>query len=556
MSSDRSRLNRGGGARERHARRAEAKPASRPSLPLRSLLQTIPRPHSSGHFWTAPRAAVAFVLLLFALFVAQHTISGRIFPNVWSFGVAIGDATVNEASERLVDAWNNSVQIQLIDGQRTWNVKPSDLGLTLDSINTAQRARGVGLAGFPLGYGVAPTVTLDRSAADSYLRHLASQVNVAPYNAGYAWQGDQLVGQNGRDGVQLDVPTTLDRLAAQPADIVNGRRLELTVAPVKPDVTDPSPFLADAQLIATRPFEVRAYDPFDDETVTWPASRDALTSWLEAGKDSLTIRPATFTSYLNGQDAALNSDGQAARYLDADESLAVMKAAISGKQTSALLRIRHKPTTFKVEYGDTGYGVSRKSGITFAMLEKANPGRDLSALMPGDVLNVPSPDPMVPLNPVSSKRIVVNLDDQTLAAFEDGKQVFQWSISSGMEEAPTSPGVYQILSHEPVALGSSYTLCNKNHCGEWQMNWFMGVYEAVPGLMNGLHGAVLLPGGKYLGDGHVGQPYTFGCVMSPDGDAKELYDWADEGTIVEIISLEYGPKSPEARTRLGALPST
>ncbi len=555
MSPERTRLHRGGSARERHVRRTEAKSVSRPSLLRHSLFQSISLPRPSGHFWTAPRAAVAFALMLFALFVGQHTLSGRIFPNVWSFGVPMGDATVNEASERLVEAWNNSVQIQLIDGPRSWSVRPSDLGLTLDAIDTARRARGVGLAGIPLGYGLAPSVTLDRSAADATLRQLASQVNVAPYNAGYVWQGDQLIGADGRDGIQLDVPTTLDRLAQQPAEIVNARRLELAVAPVKPDVRDPQPFLADAQLIATRPFEVHAYDPFDDQTLVWTATRDALTSWLEAGKTSLTVRPATFSAYLNGQDAALNTDGQDTRYLDVDESMAVMQAAIAGKQTSAVLRVRHRPTTFKIEYGDTGYGVARKSGITFAMLEKANPGRDLSALMPGDLLNVPSPDPMVPLNPVSAKRIVVNLDDQTLAAFQDGRQIYQWSISSGIEEAPTSPGVYQILSHEPVALGSSYTLCDKNHCGEWQMNWFMGVYEAVPGLMNGLHGAVLLPGGNYLGDGHVGQPYTFGCVMSPDDDAKALYDWADEGTIVEIISPEYGPKSPEARTRLGAMPA-
>ena len=71
----------------------------------------------------------------------------------------------------------------------------------------------------------------------------------------------------------------------------------------------------------------------------------------------------------------------------------------------------------------------------------------------------------------------------------------------------------------------------------------MGMYEVVPGLMNGFHGAVLLPSGNYLGGGSVGNPYTFGCVMSQNDNAKALYDWADEGTVVEVISSEFAPQS-------------
>jgi lipoprotein-anchoring transpeptidase ErfK/SrfK len=75
------------------------------------------------------------------------------------------------------------------------------------------------------------------------------------------------------------------------------------------------------------------------------------------------------------------------------------------------------------------------------------------------------------------------------------------------------------------------------------MHWFMGLYEVTPGLMNGFHGAVELPNGAYLGGGNVGAPYTFGCVMSLDSNAQQLYEWAEVGTPVEIISGEYQPQS-------------
>jgi len=75
----------------------------------------------------------------------------------------------------------------------------------------------------------------------------------------------------------------------------------------------------------------------------------------------------------------------------------------------------------------------------------------------------------------------------------------------------------------------------------------MGIYEVVPGLVNGFHGAVLLPNGTYLGGNNVGVPYTLGCVMSRDDQARQLYEWADHGTIVEIISRDYPPQSELAR---------
>ncbi|MBZ0300613.1 MAG: L,D-transpeptidase, partial [Anaerolineae bacterium] len=61
------------------------------------------------------------------------------------------------------------------------------------------------------------------------------------------------------------------------------------------------------------------------------------------------------------------------------------------------------------------------------------------------------------------------------------------------------------------------------------------------------HGAVELPNGRYLGGGNVGEPFTFGCVMSLDENAKALYDWAELGTIVEVLSSEYPPQSALAQ---------
>lgn len=482
--------------------------------------------------------ALAFSTLLVALPLLQ----GRIFTNVWSLGVHLGGLTVERAAERLTREWQSSIQIRLIDGTREWTARPSELGLILDGMETARRARNVGLAGFPLGFGVTPVVTIDTAVSRAFLDTLAIRIDIAPVNAGYEWRAEELFGVPGRKGRRVDVAQSLAALVEYPMIVAEKRLLELTVDEVEPEVADPERFHEQAYLLVSRPFEIRGYDPFADETIIWTTTQAEFASWLEARSGGLTLREGTFSHFIDAQNATLDI-GTAARYIEAEEAIRETRASIESGISTVSLRIRQQPGTYTVAAGDSGYRIARKIGVPYYLLEEANPGRDLSVLSPGDLIRAPSPDAMVPLNPSVTKRIVVDLERQYLVAYENGDVRFSWPISSGIDQAPTSPGVYQILSHVDVAYGSSYTLCGETGCGQWEMNWFMGIYEVVPGLVNGFHGAVLLPNGGYLGGGNVGSPYTFGCVMSRDEDARALYEWADEGTVVEIVSSEYEPRS-------------
>lgn len=490
---------------------------------------------------------VAVVGVVFLLFAASHVFNGRIFPNVWAAGVNLGDQTVEQAAASLSEAWDDTIRIQLVDGERKWDASPADLGMQLDALKTAENARNAGMSGIPMGYGIKPVVSIDFNTAQNFLLDLTTSTDIPPFNAGYEWQGEQLVGVAGRNGRMLDVPMTMDGLMEQVVDVVDGRRLQLAMAELPPDVLDPEPYLEEAQQLASQPFILNGYDPFTDQSVTWSTTKEVFASWLEAGAAGLTVRDEAYTAYFDAQNQSLNTNPDITpRYLDPRETREKLMQAIQERSPVVNLRIRYRDTQYTVIPGDRGFYIARKTGIPYYLLAEANPGRDMNVLSPGDVLNLPSIDKAVPLDPISNKRIVVDLDNQTLAAFENGQIKFNWSISSGMESYPTSPGVYQILNHDPEASGGSFTLCGDDglNCGNWTMYWFMGMYEVQPGLMNGFHGAVLLPSGAYLGGGSVGNPYTFGCVMSQNDNAKALYDWAVDGTVVEVISSEYAPVSP------------
>jgi LysM repeat protein len=489
----------------------------------------------------------ALMGLMFLLFIATHVLVGRIFPNVWAAGIPLGDMTVEQAATVLKEGWNTQTRIQLVDGDRHWEASPADLGLSLDADKTVEAARNVGLAGIPLGYGVAPVVALDFTAAQNYLLNLTALTDLAPVNAGYQWQDDKLVGIEGQNGRMLDIPRLMQKLVDDPVQIALTQRIDLLMTIIKPDVADPKPLLADAQAVASQPFTINGYDPFTNQSISWSTTRDVLVSWLEAGQDGLGLRDDTFSAFLNAQNQSLNtSPDSPPRYLDEREIKDHIRAAMQNHSPSVNIRIRYRPQTYTVRHGDTATRIARKTGIPLYLIADANPNInfDTELLYPDQIIQLPTRDVTLPDDPIPSKRIVVDLDKQTLTAFENDQVKFDWLISSGISTAPTSPGVFQILTHNDIAAGSSYTLCNSNlECGQWEMYDFMGIYEVVPGLMNGLHGAVLLPNGRYLGGGNVGNPYTFGCIMSQADNGKLLYQWADTGTVVEIISSEFAPQS-------------
>jgi lipoprotein-anchoring transpeptidase ErfK/SrfK len=490
---------------------------------------------------------IALLVGLFVVYILSHTSSGVIFPNVWSLGLNLGEMNQAQAERALQNHWRGSMTIDLTDGERKWTVRPADIGLSLDAVATIERARSVGMAGMPFGYSVEPVVNVDVFTAQNYLLNLTEDANYAPYNAGYIWQGDTLVGKPGAAGAVLDVGLTVERLQKTPDSIADQRQIELVMNALPPLILDPEPYLPVAEALTQQTFTLTGYDPFTDEYVSWATDRDTFTSWLEVRQNGLGLREDLFAEFIRAQNATLNPEPDGVRYLEPTETMSRVESAIQQGTANVTLRIRYRPQTYEIARGDTGYQIASRLGMPFYTLTTFNPGVEWERLSIGDRINLPSRDVTLPLDVVPAKRIIVNIDTQSLVAYENGQEVFRWLISTGTADFPTYAGIFQILSHNETAFGSTFELCGSSGCGQWEMYWFMGIYEVVPGLMNGFHGAVLLPNGAYLGGGTVGYPYTYGCVMSENSNAQKLFEWADAGTVVEIIGRGFPPQSELAR---------
>ena len=497
----------------------------------------------------SPVAKVTSVVAIavLAFFIGGVALSDRIFPNVYAMGLPVGEMTPVEAEAAINEYWDHRLRIDIrVDGEHVDWVSPDELGLAIDAEAMAERARAAGFAGIPFGFNVEAIVSVSHSRAQTVLLDLTESIYVQQYEAGYKWSGGRLITVPGRRGRHLDIKKSLDSLKANAADVVAEKRFNLQTIQLVPTVLDSAPFLDEALVFLNKGIRLKGYDPFRDQMLSFSVNQQMAAEWLIAGENGLSVRPDSFGRFVEDQNQELVKGG---RYIDKLRATQTLQQALTSGDEEVVLRLNYLPDEYQIVRKDTGYRIGRKRGIPYELIRDANPTVDWSSLVVGRSVQIPSRDVMIPEDPVPHKRIVVDLEAQWLVGFEDGELIFDWGISSGREEAPTYPGIFQILTHDEKAFGGSFALCNETgtNCNQWEMAWFMGIYEVVPGLMNGFHGAVLLPNGGYLGGGGVYEPSTFGCIMSVDKWAKDLYEWAEIGTMVEIISDEFAPESELAK---------
>lgn len=124
---------------------------------------------------------------------------------------------------------------------------------------------------------------------------------------------------------------------------------------------------------------------------------------------------------------------------------------------------------------------------------------------------------------ISDKTILVDRSDQMLYAY-DGETLFmEVSISTGHDLTPTPRGSFKVFHKTP---------------GRYMQGPLPGIsdqYYDLPGVPWNLYftkqGAVIH--GAYWHD-KFGEQWSHGCVNVPPQIAKQLYEWADLGTVVTV----------------------
>jgi lipoprotein-anchoring transpeptidase ErfK/SrfK len=131
----------------------------------------------------------------------------------------------------------------------------------------------------------------------------------------------------------------------------------------------------------------------------------------------------------------------------------------------------------------------------------------------------PAPRPVA--SSAGGKRIVVNLSDQWMYAFEGKAQVFDAPISTGRDGMNTPSGDYTIYAKLKVQ-----TMRGTTDGVPW-------VVPDVPNVMY-INGGVALHGTYWHNRFGTGARLSHGCINLPLRAAAWLFDWAPTGTPVKV----------------------
>lgn len=142
--------------------------------------------------------------------------------------------------------------------------------------------------------------------------------------------------------------------------------------------------------------------------------------------------------------------------------------------------------------------------------------------IPSSALARVIPNATPPQGVVGNRWIEVNLYEQTLAVYDQGRMVFATLIASGLDPFWTQPGVFQIYQKlDSTPMSGSFEADRSDAYYLEDVPWTMYYDKA-----RALHGAYWRA--------KLGYPQSHGCVNLSVGDAHWLYDWAEIGDWVYV----------------------
>jgi hypothetical protein len=132
------------------------------------------------------------------------------------------------------------------------------------------------------------------------------------------------------------------------------------------------------------------------------------------------------------------------------------------------------------------------------------------------------PNPKPPEGVTGDRWIEINLFEQTIAVYDHSQLVFATLIASGLDPFYTRPGVFQIYKKlDTTPMAGAFAADRSDYYYLQDVAWTMYYDKA-----RALHTAYWRT--------RFGYPQSHGCINLSPGDARWVYDWANEGDWVYV----------------------
>jgi lipoprotein-anchoring transpeptidase ErfK/SrfK len=213
--------------------------------------------------------------------------------------------------------------------------------------------------------------------------------------------------------------------------------------------------------------------------------------------------------------------------LERDPQMAEADAIQVGNLGRALAVLRGIDLAPVPNLGYASFGPPAPAQPNIAPLLAPQPTPPPAPAAPPAAATAPKPQPKAQPRaepnpaPGGAKRIVVNLSDQWLYAYEGQRQVFDARVSTGRNGMETPTGTYSIYAKLKIQ-----TMDGVTDGKRW-------VVPDVPNVMY-INGGVALHGTYWHNRFGTGARLSHGCVNLPLDAAAWLYSWAPMGTRVDV----------------------
>lgn len=219
--------------------------------------------------------------------------SEQIFPGVSVAGIDLSGLDVNQAELLLAQSLDYPERGQIVfqEGTNLWAAKPRQLGLFLDSRNSAAAAYDIGRSGGLLsrasaqfrawyqGVDIPPLFLLDERIAQDYLKSIASQVDKPVIEASLSVNGIEVVVQPGQVGRSVDIADALEKLQAQVQTLTDGL-IPLVVNETPPVILDVTEQAEIARRILSAPLVINVPEAEEGDPGPWTYDPTALAQML------------------------------------------------------------------------------------------------------------------------------------------------------------------------------------------------------------------------------------------------------------------------------------
>ena len=495
------------------------------------------QPHRSVLCMILGALVIISPLLLVCSAVVVFQVQSWNLPGVTIFDQDVGWKSQEETTKLIDEIWNQERYITLVsptDPGKLYQFLSSDLGYWVDPAATAKAAFNIGRTSYPmldLHAAIAseprlimPILFFDEDTTRENLSTLIEELTVPAQDASLFYQDETWFALPGLEGQTLDIEATIQSLKENSFTNLLSNATVLQMKSVSPQLNDLNSVLDEIEQVISQELSASAYDPITDEAYHWLVSEEVKRSWVTVDPETYHVQLSILPEDVEAVVASWESDLRNDRFFaDLPEWYALVDMWQDGQNVQ--FSVQHSLTSFVVSPGESLISISFKLGIPMWRIIDANPGLTTDNLTTGMILTIPSKNILLPLPVVPGKRIIINISEQQMQVLENGQIINIHPVSTGVADSPTMTGIFQIQTHELNAYATNWNL---------YMPHFMGIYEAWPGFMNGIHGLPLLSNGHRLWASTLGRPASYGCIILDLEAAESLYNWADTGVVVEI----------------------